>query len=404
MNIFSKQFLMSKANKILNTVTGNPVTTLKGVSLKQADIYGNNQDGQFCGDFVEENKYKINLKIEGINLIDYTKAEARNDSQTVEIIDDGVKFTGNYYFYIPVKGLKVGMPYTFYAEGDYVSTWNTLYVDGTYPQYNTTIGNIIVPTKEVDYIRVYKKDPTIVGTDMIFKNMMLIEGKNLFDVDNATLEARNATDVSYENGIWYGTGNEGSSWSSYAAGQLSLNFSAIETANKTVTISLYMTLLEQGKWTEAYLQYFTGTKSNYSRYNKVYWGDGASALGQRILYTWTFETADNLETFVIRLINNRWAIELSTLRICVSEEHDYQPYQEPQSFDLYLPKQIVVDEFISVSFNTGKASLVSGNETTDISNLQNWSKIPKLKDTNIIAASAEIPPSNMDIYYYSKEV
>lgn len=42
----------------------------------------------------------------GANLIDYTQAAARTENQSVEIIDGGIKWTGDYYFKIPVAGLK----------------------------------------------------------------------------------------------------------------------------------------------------------------------------------------------------------------------------------------------------------------------------------------------------------
>lgn len=292
MIFFSNQLLTQKSSRILNISTGNPASTAKGTALKEITLYGDNQDGQLCGDFVAENLYKINLDI---------------------------------------------------------------------------------------------------------------RGKNLFDIDNSTRKESSLANSNYENGIWDAKGNEGSGWSSFTSGEVSLNFSAIETANKTVTISLYMTLLERGKYTNVYLQCFTGPKSNYSKYQKIYYGSGESVLGQRRLYTWTLSPTEDLEAFVIRLINNRWAIEINTLQIEIGEKStDWEPYQSSQYFDMYMPKQIGADELATISFNTGKATLVSGSETTDISNLQDWSKIPKLKNTNIITAKAEIMPSDMEITYYSR--
>ena len=273
MNIFSKQFLTQKSSRILNISTGNPASTTNGISLKEITLYGDNQDGQLCGDFVAENLYKINLKINGLNLVDYTKATDRLGNP-ITIIENGVIWdrTINYYFNIPCE-LKSGTTISAkcnsdYAEneGHYISSYNTLYTDKTQGYFNVDSGYITI-TKDMTHLQLRKENPasSISPVPIKVTDIMCVKGK-------------------------------------------------------------------------------------YSPYTIP----------------------------------------------------DYEPYQAPQSFDIFLPKQIGTDEFATISFNTGKATLVSGSETTDISNLQNWSKIPKLKNTNIITAKAEITPSDMEITYYSR--
>ena len=113
----------------------------------------------------------------GANLIDYTQAIPRNGNQSVEIIDGGVKWTGDYYFMIPVAGLKKNQNYIMSHEYDNAGNWAFQYSDGTYSStvYNGH-SNTTDPEKDCSAVYIYKTRQTVAGQDMVFTNIMLNEG------------------------------------------------------------------------------------------------------------------------------------------------------------------------------------------------------------------------------------
>lgn len=113
----------------------------------------------------------------GANLIDYTQAIPRITSQSVEIIDGGVKWTGDYYFKIPVAGLKKNQNYIVSYESDDAGGWAFSYSDGTSSQVASKDHSITTdPEKDCSAVFIYKTRPTVAGQDMVFTNIMLNEG------------------------------------------------------------------------------------------------------------------------------------------------------------------------------------------------------------------------------------
>ena len=113
----------------------------------------------------------------GANLIDYTQAIPRNKNQSVEIIDGGVKWTGDYYFIISVTGLEKNQTYTMHYVSDDASAWMFGYTDGTYSSQRLNGGaGTTDPEKDCDKVFIYKSNPTVSGQDMVFTNIMLNEG------------------------------------------------------------------------------------------------------------------------------------------------------------------------------------------------------------------------------------
>ena len=113
----------------------------------------------------------------GANLIDYTQAIPRNENQSVEIIDGGVKWTGDYYFMIPVAGLKKNQNYIMTYESDNAGSWAFQYSDGTIsPVVENNHSNTTDPEKDCSAVFIYKTNPTVAGQDMVFTNIMLNEG------------------------------------------------------------------------------------------------------------------------------------------------------------------------------------------------------------------------------------
>ena len=126
---------------------------------------------------IEMQGWTEQAKTTGANLIDYTQAIPRNGSQSVEIIDGGVKWTGNYYFKIPVAGLKKNQNYIMSYESDDAGFWVFSYSDGTFSS-NALNGqsNTTDPGKDCSAVFIYKSDPAVAGQDMVFTNIMLNEG------------------------------------------------------------------------------------------------------------------------------------------------------------------------------------------------------------------------------------
>ena len=114
---------------------------------------------------------------DGTNLIDYTQAAARTENQSVEIIDGGIKWTGDYYFIIPVAGLKKNQNYIMSYKSDDAGGWKFSYSDGTSsPQRLNGHAGTTDPEKDCDKVIVYKSNPTVSGQDMVFTDIMLNEG------------------------------------------------------------------------------------------------------------------------------------------------------------------------------------------------------------------------------------
>lgn len=120
--------------------------------------------------------YKIPLNINGINLVDYTKAIPRNDSQTV-IIDkenNRVIWTGDYYFEIPIN-IPRGLTICLSVDSDKAQVWSVLYEDGTYNE-GKKINNYYTPEKNVIAVRIYKFNPTIFEENMVLDNIRVVYG------------------------------------------------------------------------------------------------------------------------------------------------------------------------------------------------------------------------------------
>ena len=113
----------------------------------------------------------------GANLIDYTQAAARTENQSVEIIDGGIKWTGDYYFKIPVAGLKKNQNYIMSYESDDAGFWAFSYSDGTFsPGAPNGHSDPTDPEKDCSAVFIYKTRPTVAGQDMVFTNIMINEG------------------------------------------------------------------------------------------------------------------------------------------------------------------------------------------------------------------------------------
>lgn len=124
---------------------------------------------------------------DGTNLIDYTQAATRTENQSVEIIDGGVKWTGDYYFKIPVAGLKKNQNYIMSYESDDAGLWAFSYSDSTSsPGAPNGHSYTTDPEKDCNAVFIYKSDPLVAGQDMVFTNIMLNEGSTVLPYEPYT--------------------------------------------------------------------------------------------------------------------------------------------------------------------------------------------------------------------------
>lgn len=146
--------------------------------------------------------------------------------------------------------------------------------------------------------------------------------KNLFDYTIAKRSASNITGTSYENGIWTGTGNVGLSENAHSAGALTISSTTMYPANKTYTISIPITLLEQGVYDNT-LDIYIGDQVVYSKYSKKF----TLSLGEEVIVKYTITPTIDIDRITIRTNNNKLKIDMSGIMIEESSTATgFEPY------------------------------------------------------------------------------
>lgn len=125
--------------------------------------------------------YKVSGRVDGVNLLDYTKATDRFGTP-LTIINNGVIWDSHvsYYFFIPCD-LKSGITVSFSCKSDYpensdiINSFMVHYVDGS-TEYQP-IGFSITLKNDVDRIQIRKRRATIESeTPIKVTNIMLVQG------------------------------------------------------------------------------------------------------------------------------------------------------------------------------------------------------------------------------------
>ena len=151
--------------------------------LKLESVEGNLIDYQIHGNTTQSGTPTPSKTIQPIsvgtktnNLVDYKRALPATTEQTITIdsTEHSVYWTGNEYFEIPAN-LTSGKEYTLFLESEYKSTYAFVYLNGTVSS-TQNVGYPLTPTSTVSYVRIYKTNPTVVETNMLFKNIMIVEG------------------------------------------------------------------------------------------------------------------------------------------------------------------------------------------------------------------------------------
>lgn len=113
------------------------------------------------------------VTVRGKNLIDYRLAEARKSGQTVEVIQDGLIFSGNYYFKIPVT-LAKNTTYVFNYVSEDAGNFAIKYDDGSLLTLDDPGKSFTTdPKKSVEYMYIYKSYPIDTKDNMVFTNIQL---------------------------------------------------------------------------------------------------------------------------------------------------------------------------------------------------------------------------------------
>ena len=159
--------------------SGNPVILPKYQTLEKLEIeFLPKQAG--TGDPSPENVRPISgwdsvtVNVSGKNLVDYTKAQPRKGTQTIEIIPNGVKWSGDYFFQIPITGLPKGSTVVSAYISDLAGYWNVKYDDGSIDT-NTSDGQplTLAPNKYATTLLIYSSNPGEPVTDAIFTNIQV---------------------------------------------------------------------------------------------------------------------------------------------------------------------------------------------------------------------------------------
>ena len=121
----------------------------------------------------------VEIKICNKNWVNYKEAETYRTQDTIEIIENGVKWSGNYYFQIPVR-LQIGKKYVFSCVSNDFEDWMVKYQDGA-STGRVKSGVAVQIEKETSYIYIYKKNQETVKENMLFTNIQLEQRETITD-------------------------------------------------------------------------------------------------------------------------------------------------------------------------------------------------------------------------------
>lgn len=165
----------------LKTLSGNPITWEASDTEYLFPVVSLEPKQAGTGDPSPENVRPITGRNEVAvtrckkNLADYTKAQPRSSSQTVEIIPNGVKWSGDYFFVIPITGLPNGTTIVCTYTSELAGLWNIQYSDRTYDEHYSRNGAPLTlnSNKTPENLLIYSLKPDQVVTDAIFTNIQL---------------------------------------------------------------------------------------------------------------------------------------------------------------------------------------------------------------------------------------
>ncbi len=169
-----------------------------------------------------------------------------------------------------------------------------------------------------------------------YKIPVRVRGKNLIDKNSISITPNYYRLYKKNGDLITIQGNEGAD--DYAASGGTLRFTPPETLpSGTYTFSMHITLLEEGIWGTG-ARIYAGAKTPYQE-KLFYYNSNTVGARRRIKFTGTF--SDGLGGIVMRLNGNKWLVDISSLQIEKgSEVTEYEPYIEPQTFNIYLDEPL----------------------------------------------------------------
>lgn len=165
----------------LKTLSGNPITWEASDTEYLFPVVSLEPKQAGSGDPSPENVRPISgydsvtVTRCGKNLVDYTKARPKDVSDSIEIIPNGVKWSGDYYFLIPILGMPIGSTIVCSYTSELAGRWNIQYTDGTFGVLYPAAGShmTLPQNKAARNLLIYSSTPTQVVTDAIFRNIQL---------------------------------------------------------------------------------------------------------------------------------------------------------------------------------------------------------------------------------------
>ena len=314
--------------------------------------------------------YKVAVTASGRNLIDYTKAEPRTSGQTVDIIDNGVKWSGDYYFKIPVADIKAGASYTLSCKSEKVDTWNVEYIDHSLERYNININRSKRMEKDVLYIYIYKNNPNASESDMIIIDIGLYEGAYIAGTlpTYEPYKPPQSFNV-YSPEVLHGVGN--------AHDTVILDFDKRKAELVQEVNAIKLT------GSEAKLVY---TNANVPILNGYYI---ANILPQRQNKAKYISTVFNPE---IEKTNSLWVGYSNNKHIYCIVSQFYNDESEDKglsNFNAFLKQQYDSGNPATIYYDNSRYEPT----TTDITSLQDWDALPRLKGTWILSATGGTEPT-----------
>ena len=110
----------------------------------------------------------------GKNLVDFTKAQGRKDNELISILENGVKWSGDYYFFMPISNMRRGATIVTSYVGERAGIWSVQYSDNSYLEGSLPHSGVpatLDAYKDAQRILVYKASAGVYESDLIFTNI-----------------------------------------------------------------------------------------------------------------------------------------------------------------------------------------------------------------------------------------
>lgn len=355
-----------EAIKEIQDASESVINSAKIAEQNAKNVLANAIKGHLKGEVVRADdvspvEHEIKARLYGKNQFNMSLFEATTDSGHAHIsavsdssitvtTPDGYEGSGNCGLLLTLKelctSLKAGRMYV--LSGESPSSNKCIYLRDTNVYWNFGTAKTLSEDDINSKIAVYgfsARHGDGVG-DCIISNIQIEEGetvteytpyidpttvnvrrcgKNLFDVSNyKTLNGN--LDVNEQDGNSHTVqGAVGSSTNSYSSGAFTIKLPSVIPIKEVLTVSLYVTLQEQGAWSNAFRMWCVDRAEDFVDYRTFELEAGKRT---KITASFTVENADSLARLTFYVNNNKLLIELDTLQIEKSNDvTDFEQYK-----------------------------------------------------------------------------